>query len=185
MILYAASEMSYTASQVRRLDAWYMRHLRRVLRIKASYWSRISHHTALQRAGHPVLPSRKLQSLQLEHITQLFQLPTTHPAFHVCLTSAYTDKVATGKRRRGHPRQYWLRETIALARKWLEKTGFPSDKIEGKPSRHTAKTRPFEPLWLRKFIQKHPLWWKHIIRAPTLNSAKALFPHRNTYLRQL
>ena len=155
MVLYAASELSYTATQIKCLDAWYMRHLRRVLRIKASYWSRIPHHTALHRAGNPVLPSRQLQSLHLEHITQLFQLPPTHPAFHDSLTSAFTDKVATGKRRRGHPRQYWLRETISIAKKWLEKTSFPSEKIEGKPRYHTAKTRPFEPLWLRRFITKH------------------------------
>ena len=139
MILYAASEMSYTASQIKRLDAWYMRHLRRVLKIKASYWSRISHHTALQRAGNPVLPSRKLQSLQLAHITQLFQLPTTHPAFHVCLTSAYTDKVTVGKRQRGHPRQYQLRKNIKTASAWLEESGFPSSEISGKPTHNTAK----------------------------------------------
>ena len=159
---------------MKRLDAWYMGHLRRVLRIKHSYWSRIPHHTALTRAHNPTLP-----------LQQTLQLPTTHPAFHVSLTSAYVDKVAAGKRRRGHPRQYWLRDSIRLAEKWIEKTGFPLDRIPGRPLQHTARNRPFDPLWLKRFFTKFDDWWRHINKAPTLNSQHILFPHRSTHLRRL
>ena len=185
MIMYGAPELAYTPTQIKRMDAWFMAHLRRVLRIKHSYWSRIPHHTALIKAGQPVLPSFTLVSRQLKHLDNILQLPTTHPAFHVSLTSAFSDKVALGKRRRGHPRQYWLRDSIRQARMWIEKTGFPSSKVRGMPVRHTAKTRPFDPLWLRRFTQDHPLWWKHVIKAPTLKAHKRIFPHRNSYLRQL
>lgn len=185
MIMYAAPELSYTASQIKRLDAWYMRHLRRVLRIKHSYWSRVTHHTALERAGNPSLPSSTLLSLELKHLDHILQLPTNHPAFHVSLTSAYTDKIATKKRRKGHPRQYWLRNNIKTASVWLEKTGFPSDKIAGKPTYHTAKNRPFDPLWLTGFTRQHDRWWKHVIKAPTLKGHSRIFPHRTSYIRRL
>ena len=95
----------------KRIDAYYYRFLRRIVGVKASYYSRITNMEVYRRAGHPRKPSDTLQKLQRNMMIQVFEAPETDPLHHVVLSPAFKDRIQATGRRRGGRIPYWLETT--------------------------------------------------------------------------
>ena len=61
-LCYGLDALTLTDPNLRRIDAWYNKFLRRIIGIKATYWSRISNWSVWNQAHRPQLPSTTLQS---------------------------------------------------------------------------------------------------------------------------
>ena len=65
------------------IDSWYFALLRRVLGIKASYYSRISNKEVWVQAEKPVLPSQLVLSQQFRLLLQAIKADSMEPQHHV------------------------------------------------------------------------------------------------------
>ena len=76
MITYSLQTCTLLASDRAKIDSWFYRHVRKVLRIKASYISRISNELVAQRAGieHPL--SHFVDKFTLKLLSSLLFSPT-------------------------------------------------------------------------------------------------------------
>ena len=77
-LLYSFNAVWLSAALRRRVDGFQARCLRRVLRIPASFISRVSNATVLQKAGQ-VAYSRQLLGAQLEYFGKIAKLADTDP----------------------------------------------------------------------------------------------------------
>ena len=100
-LIYGLDTLSLTTSRLQRVDAYYFRFLRRICKIPASYYSRVTNHTAWRQAGYPQRPSDRIHKLERELIAQVFQAPDTDP-MHNVVFAAFRDG-----RRRGRPTAHW------------------------------------------------------------------------------
>ena len=148
MITYSLQTCTLLAVDRAKIDSWFYRHIRKVLRIKASYISRISNELVAQRAGieHPL--SHFVDKFTLKLLSSLLFSPTDDPLYHVSLTAACQDKVAIAhKPSRGRPRDHWLKRAIKLA------------------SQHLPSAAP-DPASLRAALKKEGAR-KRLVEAPT------------------
>ena len=151
MALYSTPHTAFNVSMTKKLDAWYMRQLRRVLRVKDSFYSHVPHSNVLLRPGSPPLLSHRLHSQQLQFYGKVLNASVDSPISHCCLTNAWFDKLATGNRRVGRPRQIWLDYMMKVCQLYCP------------PSyRHFAGDHSN----IRKFAQQ-PKVWESIVKAPT------------------
>ena len=89
------------------------RHLRRVLGIKASYYSRMSNKAVWYQAGRPPLPSQLILSQQFRLLLNALQAPTSEPMHHVAFGPALKDRVSL----------HTHHETSPLPPNWLQLIG--------------------------------------------------------------
>ena len=108
ILLYGLDALTLSQKQLYRVDSQYMRFLRRVMGIKASYYSRIPHSEVYKQANYPTLPSTTLQYTQYKTLVNIFALPRTNPVHGVIFGPAYKDRILLQGRRRGKPHPYWL-----------------------------------------------------------------------------
>ena len=92
--IYEAATPTMEAKHFYKLDSWYGRLLRRVLGIRASYYSRIPNQEAWKQAGRPTLPSQVVLSQQFRLLLQAMQVDRTEPQHHVVFAPTYKDRVA-------------------------------------------------------------------------------------------
>ena len=59
-LIYGLDALTLTAKHMKKINGVYFRFLRRIIGIKASYYSRISNHEVWRRANYPQRPSDKL-----------------------------------------------------------------------------------------------------------------------------
>ena len=111
ILIYGLDSFTLTNKYLKRIDAVYFRFLRRILGIKASFYSRISNNTVWSRANYPQRPSDRLNKLQYRTFTEVFQAPLEDPLHHVVFNSAYRDRIQIRGRRRGRRKPYWLETT--------------------------------------------------------------------------
>ena len=64
-----------TTPQLNCIDAYYYRFLRRIIGIKASYYSRVPNHSVWRQAGYPKLPSTQLNNIQRKMMDEGLLLP--------------------------------------------------------------------------------------------------------------
>ena len=57
MLTYGLDTLTLTEKQICRVDTYYLKSDRRIINIKASFYSRISHHVVWRTAGYPNKPS--------------------------------------------------------------------------------------------------------------------------------
>ena len=76
---------------IKRIDAVYFRFLRRIVGIKASYYSRVSNHMVRRRANFPQRPSDRLSKLQYKMLRDVFQAPMVDPLHNMVFSSAHRD----------------------------------------------------------------------------------------------
>ena len=63
-LIYGLDTLTLQNKHIKRLDAYYLRFLRRIIGIKASYYSRINNHVVWRRAGYPRKPSSYVHNAQ-------------------------------------------------------------------------------------------------------------------------
>ena len=123
MITYSLQTSTLLASDTAKLDSWYYRHIRKVLRIKASYISRISNNLVAQRAGIEYSLSHHVDKYTLKLLSKVLFSQTDDPLYHVSLTASCEDKVAIAKQpRKGRPRDHWLKRSVKTANYYLDQT---------------------------------------------------------------
>ena len=98
-----------------RIDAFYFRFLRRIIKIPASYISRVTNHTVWAQANYPKKPSEFILKTEQKLILRTFQAPREDPMHNVLFASGFRDRVNLQGRRRGRPTPTWL-QTIPKRR---------------------------------------------------------------------
>ena len=108
VLLYGLDSLTLTTPQLRRIDAQYLRFLRRSIGIKASYYSRIPNQEVWRQAGHPTLPSGRLHWVQYKRFVAVFQSDMQDPIHNVVFNSPYKDRILNQGRRKGMQFPYWI-----------------------------------------------------------------------------
>ena len=110
-LIYGLDALTLTQKNLEQVDAWYYRFLRRVIGIKASYYSRVSNAEVYHKAGHPRKPSDTLNKLQLKTLNEVFLQFPSEPTHNVVFCSAHKDRIQHQGRRKGMQFPYWIEVT--------------------------------------------------------------------------
>ena len=110
-LIYGLDALTLQDKHLKRIDAYYIRFLRRIVGVKASYYSRITNLEVCRRAGEPRKPSDTLHKLQIKMLDQVYSSPIEDPLHSVVFCSAYKDRIQVTGRRRGGKIPYWLEIT--------------------------------------------------------------------------
>ena len=100
-LIYGRDAFPLTTPQLKRIHAYYHRFLRRVIGIKASYYSRIPNHSVWRQAGYPKLPSTQLNNLQGSMMEEELFTLYTDPLHNVVFCSSFKDRILAQGRKRG------------------------------------------------------------------------------------
>ena len=141
---YGLATMWLVTSQRRRLDGFYCRCLRQILRIPPAYVSRISNATVLQRAG--AIPFSK--QMLIKQLT-LFGRVARFPAESALRNSTFhgnTFELHIGRfvRRVGRPRQDWSSHVLKAATEsigWSDVCALVSDRSDGSWQRWVSRVK--------------------------------------------
>ena len=114
-LLYCIHVACLNVAELRKLDAFYVRCLRRIAGIQPSYYSRVSNQTVLETMKRKPL-STALERRQLLYIRHLAQLPDGN-VLRDCVfeNSTFTLRRHQGPRKRGRPRVTWGESIYNLA----------------------------------------------------------------------
>ena len=112
-VLYSLDSLWLLQSDLRRLDAFHCRSLRKVLRIPCSYVSRISNEIVLENAGSMPL-SKMLTDRQISLYKKIAQKPDDSFVKQLVCTSSGEPIRWQMKRGRGRPRQQWCQSVFNL-----------------------------------------------------------------------
>ena len=112
-LFYSLSSLCLTAAQLRRLDGFQNRCVRKIFGIPPAFVSRISNHSVLQQACHPAA-SLTLRKRSLIFFGKVLRAPEGHPLRLACFIPG-TLWPATEQfvRRVGRPRKEWTKEALA------------------------------------------------------------------------
>jgi hypothetical protein len=113
-LLYCLHTLWLNASEVRRINSFYVRCLRKVLRIPPSFISRVSNQIVLDTAGRQNL-SDVLQKRQMTLMAKLAKLP--HDSIlrkSVFAPGGFELRQLLAKQKRGRPRACWPKEVYKL-----------------------------------------------------------------------
>ena len=115
-LLYSLACMCLTVAQVRRLDGFQNRCLRKVLGIKPSFISRVSNADVLTKAQHPSA-SLILQKRQLQLFGKVLRSPEAHPLHSISFVPGLFWKPRTDQyvRRKGRPNREWVPDVTKFA----------------------------------------------------------------------
>ena len=108
VLTYGLDALTLTTPHLKRIDAFYIRFLRRVVRIKASYYSRIPNVEVYEQAHRPRLPSHLLSDMQYKMMREVFLAPRKEVYHSVVFGSAHKDRILSQGRRRGMQFPYWV-----------------------------------------------------------------------------
>jgi len=92
-LIYGLDTLTLKEKHLARIDAYYFRFLRRVVNIKASYFSRISNHIVWRTANYPTKPSSFLYNAQQKLIEAVYSTDLSEPLHNVVFTSVYKDRI--------------------------------------------------------------------------------------------
>ena len=111
ILIYGLDHLTLTDKQLKRIDAYYYRFLRRSIGIKASYYSRISNNTVWEQALKPHRPSERLHKAQHKVMKEVYNAPMEDPMHSVVFASCHKDRILYQGRRRGMQFPYWIEVT--------------------------------------------------------------------------
>ena len=114
ILIYGMDSFTLTDKYIKKIDAVYYRFLRRIVGIKASFYSRVSNNDVWRRAQYPQRPSDRLSKLQFTMLKDVFQAPMEDPLHNVVFSSAYRDRIQVRGRHRGRRKAYWLETTTQV-----------------------------------------------------------------------
>jgi hypothetical protein len=117
-LLYGLTSIPLTQADCNKIDAFQMRGLRKILKIKHPYWSRISNNTILQTANQRLDPkakkierlSSKLTQRQIVLYAHIVRLDNDDPMKRISIDED-GDRVKSDFKRRGRPRMKWYNTT--------------------------------------------------------------------------
>ena len=110
-LLYGLDAFTLTTPQLKRLNGFFFGDLRRVIGIKAAYFSRITNHTVWYQAGYPRRPSDLLLKLERKCMSRVYQTAPHEPVYSVVFQEPYKDRIKQQGRRRGRQIAYWAETT--------------------------------------------------------------------------
>ena len=90
-LTYELDAITLTDKYLAKVDAYYIRFLRRIVNIKASYYSRVTNNSVWRIAGYPKKPSYFLKKSQAKLLEDVFFAEPDEPMHHVVFWSAYKD----------------------------------------------------------------------------------------------
>ena len=140
------------------IEAWYFRHLRRALSIKASYYSRVSNQRVWKAAGKRPIPSQTILQQQFKMLIKSTTTPPADPLHHVMFSPGYKDRIKfTKSKSRGHPARYWYdlvsQETIRAYHQYL--------------NQHSIRDARKDFLGLKQRIHTDAKFGEYLTTAPT------------------
>ena len=157
---YSLATLTLEDKHLKQIDSWYFHYLRRVVGIKASYYSRIPNKEVWTKANKPATPSQALMSAQFKLLTDSILTPTDDPFHHVMFSPGYKDRVGIQRNyKRGPPPPHWLGLTSQRALSY-----FALD-VPTQPG-YSSQTR-LDLLGLKQYITKHPEYPARLAAAPT------------------
>ena len=83
VLIYGLDVFSLTTPLLDRIDAFYFRFLCRIIKIPASYLSRVANHTVWAQAHYPKKPSEFILKTEKKLILRTFQAPREDPMHNV------------------------------------------------------------------------------------------------------
>ena len=109
MLMYALHHSWLIKSQMRALDSWQAKTLRRVLRIKASMISHTTNAYILSLARTQPISSL-IRAQRFKYYGHILRTSQDNAIRNICLTPACTQRRLTIKRKKGRPLDNWLRK---------------------------------------------------------------------------
>ena len=110
-LIYGLDSLTLQDKHLKRIDAYYYRFLRRIIGIKASYYSRITNNEVWRRARYPRKPSSFLNKAQAKFLDSVFATSDQDPVHHVVFSPGFKDRIQAMGRRRGGKVPYWIEVT--------------------------------------------------------------------------
>ena len=107
-LIYGLDALTLTTPMLKRIDGQYYRFLRRVVGVKASYYSRITNAAVWDKANNPKLPSQFLFEAQYKMFVNVFRQDRTSPTHAVVFGPNHKDRILLKGRRRGMQFPYWV-----------------------------------------------------------------------------
>ena len=107
-VSYGLEALTLTTPHIKRINAFDIRFLRRIVGIKASYYSHIPNTRVYEVANRPKLPSESLSQQQHKMMKEVFLAPRSEICHSVVLCQAFKDRILAQGRRRGMQFPYWL-----------------------------------------------------------------------------
>ena len=111
ILIYGLDSFALSSKQILRIDAVYLRFLRRIVGIKAAYFSRVTNHEVWRRAGYPRKPSDFIYNQQYKMIDTVFNAPMKDPIHNVVFCTGLRDRIYLKGRHKGRRKPYWLETT--------------------------------------------------------------------------
>ena len=160
VLTYGIPALTLEDKHLQKLDSWFFRYLRRVLGVKASYYSRISNQAVWLKANRPLLPSQLVLSQQLSQLVTSINAPHNDPIHHVAFSPGYKDRVGIQKNsKRGPPPPHWLGLVSFKAMEFFTKD------VTSQPDYSSLLRKDF--LGLKHYMRKHPEYAARLVAAPT------------------
>ena len=105
----------YCMGSVNKLDSWFLSHLRRVVAIRASYYSHLPKRTVWEQARAPTPPSQLVLRGQLR-LLQSLNADQQEPLHDVAFSPALRDRISCYTHHEtGPPPPHWLALTFSHA----------------------------------------------------------------------
>ena len=160
ILIYGLDTLTLTDKHINRIDAFYLKFLRRIVNIKASYYSKFSNHVVWRTVGYPKKPSYFLLNSQYSILSEVFHTDSSKPLHHVVFNSAYRDRIIVKGRRRFRKKPYFI-ETAAkryFSKTWSENPGrgiFGPHVVYSAINRHLKRTSGHAPKLARRRRAQH------------------------------
>ena len=132
MLTYALESAAITQSQYNRLNAVHSNCVRKILGIKATYYTEVldpsqptvNNSTVRQQANIPNLQAI-IQDRQLRYLGHVYRCQPNDLEKEVVFTDAYVYRGRGGKQRKGHRRVHWIEQASRLAWGLIQDEFFP------------------------------------------------------------
>ena len=105
VLTYGLDALTLTDKSLDRIDAFFFRFLRRIVGIKASYYSRVSNHVVWRTANYPKKPSDRLHKIQDKMLGEVFAAGIDNPLYNVVFASVFRDRIRVTGRKRGRKKR--------------------------------------------------------------------------------
>ena len=109
-LCYGLDALTLTDQNLHKIDAWYPPHkfLRRVLGIKATYYSRVSNWDVWNQANRPQLPSTTFHTLQIKALASIVCSSPEDPMHRIVFCAPLKDRIQAQGKRQGMQFPYWI-----------------------------------------------------------------------------
>ena len=129
-IRYGTASAWLSKGDLKKLDGFHAKCLRTILRIKPSFYSRVSNERVRELAGQQKL-SDSIRAAQIRLLGQVLTLPSKRVLREVAFHTEEVPTTYAWVKRRGRPRQDWTKQLIDIAK---EAAGNPEAWQQAKSS---------------------------------------------------